>query len=71
MEITVKDLKKIQSKASARAIQLNKALGLPYIIVRNGMLIAVDPEGREKLLRKAVFGTRTVKQKRIKLKNGH
>lgn len=68
-EITYKDLSSAQQKASKKAIQLNKALGLSYKIVRNGNLIEVYPDGTEKLLRKAVFGTVTVNKNKFRLTN--
>ena len=68
-EITHKDLSSAQQKASKKAIQLDKALGLTYKIVRNGNLIEVYPDGTEKLLRKAVFGIVTVNKNKFKLAN--
>lgn len=68
-EITHKDLSSAQQRASKKAIQLNRALGLKYKIVRNGNLIEVYPDGTEKILRKAVFGTVAVTKNKFILNN--
>lgn len=68
-EITHKDLSSAQQRASKKAIQLNRALGLKYKIVRNGNLIEVYPDGTEKILRKAVFGTVVVTKNKFILNN--
>lgn len=68
-EITVAALKKAQRKVSKKSIQINKALGLPYYIVRKGYLYKIEPGGTEKCIRKAVFGLRKIKTKKITLKS--
>ncbi|MDD3722469.1 MAG: hypothetical protein PHW92_08280 [Lutibacter sp.] len=67
-EINANDLSKAQKKASLKVVKLNEALGLTYYVVRNDNLIAIK-NGDTKVIRKAKFGSRTVKVKRIKLKN--
>ncbi|NEW80561.1 MAG: hypothetical protein GZ086_14320 [Gelidibacter sp.] len=67
-EINANDLSKAQKKASQKVVKLNEALGLTYYVVRNDNLIAIK-NGDSKVIRKAQFGSRTVKVKRIKLNN--
>lgn len=68
-ELSTKDLKKAQRKVSEESIRLTKALGLPYYTVKKGFLYLIDPDGKEKKIRKAVFGTRKINQKQFKI--GH
>lgn len=67
-EINANDLSKAQKKASQKVVKLNEALGLTYYVVRKDNLIAIK-NGDSKVIRKAQFGSRTVKVKRIKLNN--
>jgi len=69
-ELTLEELNKIQKKASEKAVKLNEALGLTYLVVRNGKLIQIGPDGREKILGKPEFGTVKVKRRKIILKKG-
>lgn len=68
-ELTADILKKAQRKANKESIKITRALGLPYYVVRKGYLYLIQPDGSEKRIRKAVFGTRKVTVKRIKIKN--
>jgi hypothetical protein len=56
-EINVEALKKAQRKASLNAIKLNKALGLSYLTVKNGMLVQNGKDG-EKVIGKPLYGTK-------------
>lgn len=68
-ELNVEELNKIQKRASDKAIKINKALGLPYLVVRNDQLIKIDKEGNEKVLGKPEFGTRRIFKSKINLKS--
>ena len=67
-EISVKDLNRLQKKASQNAIKLDKAMGLTYLVVRRNKLIQIEPDGKETVLGKSEFGTRRVEKKNITLK---
>lgn len=67
-ELNVEELNKIQKRASDKAIKINRALGLPYLVVRNDQLIKIDKEGNEKVIGKPKFGTRKVLNSKINLK---
>jgi hypothetical protein len=69
-ELNLEELNRIQKKASENAIRLNKALGLPYLVVRNNKLIHIDQNGIEKVIGKPEFGIRKVKKRKITLKTG-
>jgi hypothetical protein len=68
-ELTAKVLKKAQRKASKESIKISKALELPYYVVKKGYLYLVHPDGSEERKKKAVFGTRKIGVKKIKINN--
>ena len=68
-EISINDLKKAQKNAGEKAILIDRALGLPYHIVRKGIIYLVGPDGTEKEIKKAKFGYRKITEKEIDLKN--
>lgn len=68
-ELTLEELNKMQKRASEKAIKLNEALGLSYLVVRNNKLIKVEPTGEEIIIGPSKFGTRKVQKKKIILKN--
>ena len=70
-EISLKDLKKAQHQASKDSIRITKAMGLSHHIVKNVYLYLVKPDGTEEKVKKVAFGTRKIKQKRIKIPNGN
>ncbi|WP_194976822.1 hypothetical protein [Aquiflexum lacus] len=67
-EISVKDLNRLQKKASQNAVKLDKAMGLTYLVVRRNKLIQIEPDGKETVLGKSESGTRRVEKKNITLK---
>ena len=67
-ELNVEELNKIQKRASDKAIKINKALGLTYLVVRNDQLIKIDKEGNEEVIGNPEFGTRRVLKNKIILK---
>ena len=69
--LKTEDLIKAQRRASKESIRVTKALKMPYYTVKNGFLYLVNPDGSEKKIRKAVFGTQKINQKKIKIKNGN
>lgn len=69
-DINIEDLKVAQRRASKDSIRVTKALGLPYYTVRKGYLYLIEPNGKEKKIRKAIFGTRKINTRRIALKDG-
>lgn len=68
-ELTVSALKKAQHKANKKSININKALGLPYYIVRKGYLYLIRPDGSQERIKKAVFGLQKAEAKKIVIKN--
>ena len=70
-ELKTKDLIKAQKKASKESISITKALGQPYITVKNGILYRIEPDGKQIKLRKATFGTKKINKKIIKINNGN
>ena len=70
-ELKTKDLIKAQKKASKESIIITKALGQPYITVKNGILYRIEPDGKQIKLRKATFGTKKINKKIIKINNGN
>lgn len=48
---------KAQRRASELSERTNRALNLSYMVVRNGKLIEVYPDGTSKVLRDAEFDT--------------
>jgi hypothetical protein len=69
-ELNLEELNKIQKKASEKAVKLNEALGLTYLVVRKDKLIQIEPNGEEKILGRPEFGTVKVKKRKIILKKG-
>lgn len=67
-ELSVKELGKIQKRASKKAVRINKALGLTYLLVRNDKLIEIDSNGQEKIIGSPEFKTVKVKNRKISLK---
>ena len=70
-ELKTKDLIKAQKKASKESISITKALGQPYLTVKNDILYRIEPDGRQVKLRKATFGTKKIDKKIIKINNGN
>ena len=68
-ELKTKDLIKAQKKANEESIRVTKALGQPYITVKNGFLYRIDADGSQTKLRKATFGTKKIDKKIIKINN--
>jgi hypothetical protein len=68
-ELNIEELNKIQKRASDKAIKINRALGLPYLVVRNDQLIKIDKEGNEKVIGRPEFGTRRISKSKINLKS--
>lgn len=66
-EITYKDLSKAQKRASKKAIELNRALGLSYKMVKGAYLVEVFPDGSEEVIGKPVFGLVEIDKKKFKL----
>lgn len=66
-EIGLEDLKKASKKASEESIKHNKALGLPYMEVRDSKLVSISPDGHPTVIGKPRFGTRKVGLKRFRL----
>ncbi len=56
-----------QKKAKDRAIRSDKALGLEYLIVSDGKIFKVLPNGEEIFLKKAEFGSRKTEKKQFEL----
>lgn len=67
-ELTIEKLKSAQRKASKEAIQLTRALEMPYYVVKKDYLFLVNADGTEKRIRKAIFGTRKISSKIIEIK---
>lgn len=70
-DITLEDLKKAQARASKDSLRVTQALGLSHYTVKRGYLYLVKPDGTEEKIKKAVFGTRKIDQKKIIIKNGN
>lgn len=68
-KITVKVLQKAMRQASQKALQIDRALGLPIYEVQDGYLVRVDASGNKTRIRKAVFGLRKIDQHKIKVNN--
>lgn len=60
-----KDVSNAQKKAFALSERTNKALKLSYLVVRNGKLIQIMPDGTSKILRDAVFDTVNIKNEKF------
>ncbi|MBK5214501.1 MAG: hypothetical protein JJE55_12665 [Flavobacteriaceae bacterium] len=69
-EITASVIEKAQRKAAKESIRINKALGLPYHVVRRGYLYLIEADGTSKKIKKVVFGLRRIDLNHIKLKDG-
>ncbi len=69
-EITASTIERAQRKASTEARKIDKALGLPYHIVRGGYLYRVDPDGATRKVKKVEFGLRKVDLREIEFKDG-
>ena len=50
-------ISKAQRRASELSERTNRALKLNYMVVRNGKLVEVYPDGTSKVLRDAAFDT--------------
>jgi len=57
VDIKVKDLKIAQKKAGKKALNSNKRAGLKTYVVKNDNVIEIDPDGKEKVIKKAEFKT--------------
>lgn len=68
-EITASVLENAQRKAAKESIRINKALGLPYHIVRRGYLYLVEPDGTSKKIKRVAFGLKKIDLSNIKLKD--
>jgi len=62
---------KFVSKAQRKSFELsertNKALKLNYLVVRNGKLIQIKPDGTSTVLRDAVFDTVKIDKEKFTL----
>ncbi|TAN00548.1 MAG: hypothetical protein EPN39_04090 [Chitinophagaceae bacterium] len=67
---TVQKINEAQQSATKDAIRLNKALGLPYYVVREDKVYSITPDDKEHFVKKALFGTRKVKERYFKLNHG-
>lgn len=56
-----------QKKAKDLAIRSNKALGLEYLIVKNGKVFKVLPNGEEIFLKKAEFDSINTEKRKFEL----
>lgn len=70
-ELSLEGLKKAQIRASKESIRITQAMGMPYYTVKKGYLYMIQPDGTEQKIRKAVFGTRKINQKKMKIDNGN
>ena len=68
-KITAKTLKKALRQANQKALQIDRAMGLPIFNVQDGYLVRVDASGNKTRIRKAVFGLRKIDQHKIKVNN--
>lgn len=62
-KITSNALQKAMHNASRKAIELDQSLGLSIIVVRNGVMFKLAPNGKETCLGKCAFGTIKIKIK--------
>jgi len=68
-EIEIKDLNKAIKISSDLSDRLNRAMGLDHYKVINDLVVSVSPDGTEKVIKKARFGSVMVKRKKFTLKD--
>lgn len=64
-----KYLAKAQKRAAKLSERTNRALNLSYLVVRNGKLMKILPDGTKEVLGDAKFGTVRIKTKKFILKD--
>lgn len=68
-EIGIKDLNKALKISSEQSDRLNRAMGLDHYKVKKGLVVSISPDGTEKVIKKAHFGSVKVKKRKFTLKD--
>ena len=68
MSKEVSEINKAIKKATLKANNLNKIMGLPDIMIKDQQIISVSPEGKETVVKKLKFGKVKVQKRRYVLK---
>lgn len=69
MSKEVSEINKAIKKATLKANNLNKIMGLPDIMIKDQQIISVSPEGKETVVKKLKFGKVKVQKRSYVLKN--
>lgn len=68
MSKEVSEINKAIKKATQKAKNLNKIMGLPDIMVKDQHIISVSPEGKETVVKKLKFGKVKVQKRNYVIK---
>lgn len=68
-DIKIADLRKAQKKARVQAIDRNRKTGLKTYIIRGDNVIEVDENGKEKIIKKAMYKKVSLSERKYVLKN--
>jgi len=70
-DIKIKDLKLAQKNAGKNALNLNKKAGLKTYIIKEDNVVEINPDGSEKIIKKAEFKTVSSAKRKFVLKDGN